>query len=293
MVKFKDLEIISAIAELRSITRAAVKLDMYQSNVSTCLSNIESQYNVKIFKRHRGKVELTQLGMQLLPVVEECLKNKEVLLSILDHHKNISSGTVVIYAKKHLLRYLTKNIIHKINNTGGISITLKSYDALDFSFPEDCDLLISHDPRIGQSVVIKKIVSYDFSAFAVSSSFDKFTAGDGSVNIILNPLTESFKDIISENFNGRLIWKYYCEDFISSVNLATKGLGVLIAPEGFFQAGLKNIIFFKSQNNILNFNSGVFIIYKRQKLQPMQVRHIINELSNVLEKSLLNFYYHI
>jgi DNA-binding transcriptional LysR family regulator len=62
MVSFTQLTAFAAVAETRSITKAAQALRVSQPSVSKHLKNLEAHYRVKFFERDGGVLELTEDG---------------------------------------------------------------------------------------------------------------------------------------------------------------------------------------------------------------------------------------
>lgn len=63
---FTQLEIFARVAELRGFTSAAQQLGISQSAVSHAIKGLEQEWQVELFRRHQARVELTEIGQQLL-----------------------------------------------------------------------------------------------------------------------------------------------------------------------------------------------------------------------------------
>lgn len=61
-----QLEIFSTLAELRGFTAAANRLGITQSAVSHALKSLEQELGVELLRRHQSRVELSDIGQQLL-----------------------------------------------------------------------------------------------------------------------------------------------------------------------------------------------------------------------------------
>jgi len=62
-----QLEIFSLVAELRGFTAAAMRLGIGQSAVSHAIKSLEQELGVELLRRHQSVVELSDIGLQLLP----------------------------------------------------------------------------------------------------------------------------------------------------------------------------------------------------------------------------------
>src|SRR3954462_9223411 len=68
-----------AIAELGSLTRAALFLDSNQSFLSRQVNGLESECGTRLFNRTGRGVELSEAGQRLLPQVKELLERAQAL----------------------------------------------------------------------------------------------------------------------------------------------------------------------------------------------------------------------
>lgn len=83
---FRHLKFITTIAEEGSMTRAADRLNVVQSNLSKQISELEDLFNVKLFHRVRNGVQLTSAGQsfynfacQLLELREEAVNSLQAV----------------------------------------------------------------------------------------------------------------------------------------------------------------------------------------------------------------------
>jgi DNA-binding transcriptional LysR family regulator len=76
-LEFRHLKYVVAVAEEGSFTRAAIRLHVAQSAVSTQIGEIESWYNIRIFDRTHSGVRLTLVGESFLPFARRELQSRE------------------------------------------------------------------------------------------------------------------------------------------------------------------------------------------------------------------------
>lgn len=69
MMEYGDLRVLEAVARHGSMNRAAVELNMVQSNVTARIRMLEEQVGTPLFDRSRRGVMLTAAGQRLLPYV--------------------------------------------------------------------------------------------------------------------------------------------------------------------------------------------------------------------------------
>jgi molybdenum-dependent DNA-binding transcriptional regulator ModE len=68
-MEYGDLRVLEAVARHGSMNRAAVELNMVQSNVTARIRVLEEQVGTQLFDRSRRGVMLTAAGQRLLPYV--------------------------------------------------------------------------------------------------------------------------------------------------------------------------------------------------------------------------------
>jgi len=102
----KSLRIFSMVARSGSITRVAIDLGVSQPAISRYLSLLEKQCGGYLFTRTGRGVELTELGQQLLPVVEQVLASTEQLSDIVASSRGAVTGLVRIGTLPSLSRAL-------------------------------------------------------------------------------------------------------------------------------------------------------------------------------------------
>ncbi|OUR78826.1 hypothetical protein A9Q83_06400 [Alphaproteobacteria bacterium 46_93_T64] len=73
IIDLNALEIFSAVVSEGSVSKAAVKLNRVQSNISTRIKQLEEQLNKKLFHRHNRKLTLTADGELLLTYADKLI----------------------------------------------------------------------------------------------------------------------------------------------------------------------------------------------------------------------------
>ncbi|MBD1382000.1 LysR family transcriptional regulator [Metabacillus arenae] len=85
-MELSDLRLFQAIAEEGSISRAAVKLDYVQSNVTTRLRRLEEELGVLLFYRRPKGVQITEKGMLFRQYADSILQMADESIKILQDH---------------------------------------------------------------------------------------------------------------------------------------------------------------------------------------------------------------
>lgn len=93
---FVQLEIFSVLAELKSFTLTAKKLEISQSAISHALKSLEKQWNVRLFHRNKNEFEITVVGSELLIYTKEILNSTNTLNQKVSDFNGIQSGKIRI-----------------------------------------------------------------------------------------------------------------------------------------------------------------------------------------------------
>jgi len=72
----QELKAFHMVARLGSITQAAKKLGLSQPTVTTQIRNLEAHYGIELFHRGGRRLQLSDVGVQLLPKVQELLQRE-------------------------------------------------------------------------------------------------------------------------------------------------------------------------------------------------------------------------
>ncbi len=81
-MKFHQIKYVAEIARCGSINKAAAKLFVSQSSISSALKELEAEIKIPIFKRSNQGVELTAEGRQFLSYANSLLERKEYIESL-------------------------------------------------------------------------------------------------------------------------------------------------------------------------------------------------------------------
>ena len=90
-LEFRHLKYIIAVAEAGSFTRAAARLHVAQSALSTQIAEVEDWLNIRIFNRTRTGVSLTLVGESFLPSAVQLLQTRVELIRAMQALQQASS----------------------------------------------------------------------------------------------------------------------------------------------------------------------------------------------------------
>src|SRR3954470_7130438 len=97
-VTLRQLRAFLAVAVEGHFTRAADKLDVSQSTVSTLIRELEANLGLRLFDRHTRALRLTQAGEEIVPLARKSLSDLDHALENLSQLKALSRGRVAIAA---------------------------------------------------------------------------------------------------------------------------------------------------------------------------------------------------
>lgn len=99
--QFADLSAFATVAEERSFTRAAIKLDISSSALSHSVKALETRLGVRLLTRTTRSVAPTEAGERLLGTIVPAFANINSALDRLSADRTVPAGVVRITAVKH------------------------------------------------------------------------------------------------------------------------------------------------------------------------------------------------
>ncbi|GAA3859449.1 LysR family transcriptional regulator [Saccharothrix violaceirubra] len=110
----RQLVAFRAVAETRSITRAATALGYSQSAVTAQIKNLESVVRARLFERRRDGVRLTSSGERFLPYVTRLLRLTEEARSAVAPEAE-PRGTLTIGASEAITTYRLPDVVWRFH----------------------------------------------------------------------------------------------------------------------------------------------------------------------------------
>lgn len=106
----KYLTTFITILETGSFQKAAEKLNYAQSTVTSQISQLEEEFDVKLFEKIGRKMTLTQAGKDILPFVRSILKNTEEIYNYKKAESEMT-GSLCLVAPDSIFIYLLQPVI--------------------------------------------------------------------------------------------------------------------------------------------------------------------------------------
>ncbi len=97
-VTLRQLRAFIAVAEAQHFTRAAERLDLSQSSVSTLVRELEENLGLRLFDRHTRMLRLTHAGAEILPLARKAMADLDSVLGSSAELRTLGRGRVSIAA---------------------------------------------------------------------------------------------------------------------------------------------------------------------------------------------------
>ncbi|MFC2967774.1 LysR family transcriptional regulator [Acidimangrovimonas pyrenivorans] len=153
-----DLIAFAAVAEERSFTRAAARLNISQSALSHTIKGLEQRLGLRLLTRTTRSVAPTLEGEDLLATLNPCFEMIETRLRALNDHRDQPTGTVRIVAVEYAIESLL---------WPKLSPVLKQYPAVNVEFVMDygytdlaaaqCDAGVRYGDQVSEGMIAMRI----------------------------------------------------------------------------------------------------------------------------------------
>lgn len=300
-IKTIEIEVLLAIAKTKNLSYAATLLGMQQANVSKYLANFESRIGLKVFDRSSREILFTDFGNALIPYIENNINSLKNTLDFISDYKCKKNGVVTVYAPMGIMSFLSKEIIHAVKDTEEIIIALKVYNPTNeaffsgMEFPEDCDILLTYTEPKDDSLVALKVASLSIQAYASPSYLEAnpiFFPQDlyqHSCILIHSALTGVSNIWHFSNNKSTTEYKvsgnYICDNSITAIELAKKGLGIFLTSPYIISEELKNGSLrpcFGRRDIVTRLD--LKIVFKKREYQPYRVQYILDNIVSEIKK---------
>lgn len=102
------------VAQSKSYSEAAEKLDLSVSNVSMQISNLEEQLDLKLFNRESKGVTLTEDGKELYNIVNKSISSFDFVEKMAKDKNSMADGCIKIGCASHFTNYFLMEKIEKV-----------------------------------------------------------------------------------------------------------------------------------------------------------------------------------
>ena len=163
----KYLYTVKKIIETGSYLKAARALNYAQSTITFQIKQLESELSVKIFEKGKGKMELTQAGKELLPLIDKVIIATEELLCSKSSENEVR-GTLTVALPETLVTYQIQPILKEFKEKApDVKLALQvmnCYTIYDQMVEGNIDIAIHYDVgKYPKNIFTKAIKSYPFT----------------------------------------------------------------------------------------------------------------------------------
>jgi len=241
-LNLRHLEAFAAAARLRSFTKAARALHVSQPSFTVQIKQLEEELGVRLLDRNTRSVSLTQIGHELVPVVERLLRELEGIVASTRALSSRSVGSVTIAALPSVSSTLLPSVIAEFRKQfPGIRFRLR--DAVGKRI---IDLVTSDAVDFGVGSAEKDDADVDFTALFTDSMSAIFPATSrlrrkksitlrelASESLILTDTESTVRRIVDQAFaliGIPVIPVQEVSYMATAIGMVRAGLGVAILP---------------------------------------------------------------
>ncbi len=102
------------VAQSKSYSEAAEKLNLSVANISMQITNLENQLSLKLFNRESKGITLTEDGKELYDIVNKSISSFDFVEKLAKDKNEISSGSIKIACPSHFTSYFLMDKIEQV-----------------------------------------------------------------------------------------------------------------------------------------------------------------------------------
>lgn len=102
------------VAQSKSYSEAAEKLNLSVANISMQITNLENQLSLKLFNRESKGITLTEDGKELYDIVNKSISSFDFVEKLAKDKNDISSGSIKIACPSHFTSYFLMDKIEQV-----------------------------------------------------------------------------------------------------------------------------------------------------------------------------------
>lgn len=268
-------KIFCVVATSKSYSEASEKINQTVANISTQISNLESQLDTKLFDREKDGVKLTEQGRILYDTISKSMLAFDYGEKILKEKSDLTNGTITIGCPSHLTLYYLMDCIEKARQDyPGLNIRIVSnvntYEMVDVLKQNKVDfIIIDMMPKISSEVVVEELKT--INNILVSKSPLKITNLKELENLkyILNfDYANSTKVLVEllRKYNVEIKRPLECDVTEIRADAAKRGFGIGYLIKDAVKKELENGELFEVELPIELPSIGINLIYMKDKL---------------------------
>jgi DNA-binding transcriptional LysR family regulator len=236
-----QLEIFSLVAELHGFTAAANRLGISQSAVSHALKSLEQELGVELLRRHQSRVELSDIGQQLLLRARAMLGLANTLRQEAADARGMRRGTLRIgsFGPTSSIKLLPLILQHYRAAHPGIEVHIdEGPDRQVLQWLEerriDIGFVVLPEERFDTVALIEDQMVALLPASHPLATYDSLSLDDlCHAPFVLTEAGSS--ELVSRLFSAARLApniRYRCSQLMSTLDVVARGDGVTVVAEG-------------------------------------------------------------
>ena len=265
---FHQLKIFSEVVKQKSITRAAVNLNMTQPALSIQLKNFSSLFEFQLLERKGRSIKVTDYGMQIYQRALDLLSKAEEMNYLTESFKNLEAGSLRIASVstgKYIIPYIVADFLkHYPNVDLNIQVSNKE-DVVNRLKDEDLDFaLVSVLPN---NVLVNEEVLFNNELYLVGNTPEFYS----SRPLIYREKGSATRQAMDRYFKNSSSHKTFELTSNEAVKQAVKaGLGYSVLPKiGITQELLEGTLHIIPQNKLPIVTQWRMVYNKQRILSPV------------------------
>lgn len=277
----RDLEIFIEVVKTKNMSNAAKNLEISQPTVSHAISQIESEYGVKLFDRISKKLYITDVGLRLYDFALNILEQFEdtiIFLQGSSKSHNINLGVSSNFSSDFLLRIIDE--YEELDSTASIRVYVDSREEILKKLNSGVVSLAILEDGSG----IEKDNSVPFfedELLIISSDEDEFKGKEilnsedlRDKKFVLGDLDEYSKKIFLNYLRDKNIpidLKFMCQNKDMVINIVKNSDTISLGSNSFFKG--ENIDMYKVKD--LEIKRTFFIVYNKEQFLKNNLKAFI------------------
>lgn len=263
-VTFKDLENFITVANSKTLSEAADKLEMAQPSLSLAIKKLEQELEVPLFLRGRSGIKLTPQGRMILPEAEQALK---VLFKIKGIPSNLSFK---IGCHPSVGMFLLGRFLKNMNNSASnINLQIINGSSMEINkkvASGEVDFGLVMNPLPIPGLITKLIGEDEVCVYESKKRYNK--------RLIFNPDLIQSQSILSK-WKSAPIERIEVSNLELLANLIESGAGMGILPTQVMMAQRYD---FKKVSNTPTFKDKLALVCYPEIIKSQEGRIIFEEL---------------
>jgi len=173
-VNLREQEYICAVARCRSITKAAMELNVTQAALSLFVQNVEKRLGVALFERYKKEMIPTQVGEVYIEYARRILTEGEAFEEWLRDYFQKGKGRIRFGINSKRSPLIVPQLLLKMRELyPGVEVSVKESDTLQLSAMlqnDELDCIYSYE-KIQNKVIHSEFLNYDRVGLILSSDY--------------------------------------------------------------------------------------------------------------------------